>query len=71
MEGVNFKRVKNDYDNLFTDDSKKLIKLLFNDLIKEVGKNNILNINIEKNEISKNNSLIHFIQFLINKDLFN
>jgi hypothetical protein len=71
MKGVSFKRVQIDYDNLFTDESKKLIKMVFNDLIKEVGKNNILNISIQQNNKSKEPSLIDFIKFLINKELFN
>jgi hypothetical protein len=70
MKGVSFKRVQIDYDNLFTDESKKLIKIVFNDLVKEVGKNNILNINIEQNNKSKEPSLNDFIKFLINKELF-
>ena len=70
MKGISFKRVKNDYNNLFTDESKKLIKLVFNDLVKEVGKNNILNIIVEQNKQSKEPSLIEFIKFLINQNLF-
>jgi len=70
MKGVSFKRVKIDYDKLFTDENKKLIKIVFNDLVKEAGKNEILKINIQQNNKSKEPSLIDFIKFLINKGLF-
>lgn len=59
LNGVSYVRVDIDYD-LITDKGKKLLKLMFNSLIKEINKKNII-------EIDMNSKFLKLLKFLINK----
>jgi hypothetical protein len=59
LNGVSYVRVDIDY-NLLTDKGKKLLKLMFSNLIKEIDKKNIINIEMDS-------KFLKLLKFLVNK----
>ena len=57
MNGISFNRIETDYEML-GDMGKKLLQLIFTPLIKELGKENIVNFN-------ESNKIIKFMKFYI------
>ena len=59
LNGISFNRIMNDF-NMLGDVGKKLLGLIFNNLMNELGKENIVN-------IENNSQIFKFIKFLSNK----
>lgn len=62
MDGVGFGRSQIDYE-LYSDKSKQMLKILFEKLVNEIGKDNI-------NGMDGKDKLIKFLKFLMSKKLF-
>jgi hypothetical protein len=59
LNGISFNRIEIDY-NMLGETGKTLLKMLFNRLIKEIGKENIVN-------LENDSKILKFLKFFINK----